>query len=278
MFGIENDIIFLILDRLLFTMGVSQVGEKIKFFRERAGLNQYYFEEIIGMSHGSLSRIEKGRTNPTKETIQKISVYLKLSNTELMYLSGVFDSELIDVEIKQAKKEARYVLNDPQSIAYLLDDKRRVLAISKGLKDISGVNEKFIKNVLGINVLELLCVHSEQYTDLFFVKDPKDMLLLQLSRLIYEAPYIFFDEYWLELIAKLLKYPVFREVWDIVNDKDYKLDIFSVESRIVKFSIRGFNVNLIYTEETLQKNQRFKLAVYFSNNNLLDFLKKFQDE
>jgi transcriptional regulator with XRE-family HTH domain len=252
------------------------IGEKIKFFRERSGLGQYYFEEIVGIAHGSLSRIEKGKTNPTKETIHKIAAMLNLTNTEIMYLNGTFDEDATKDEINNAIFEVKYILDDPKTFAYLLDDKRRIVSVSEGFRGISSVSNLTLENIIGQNILEFICEQSSIHKDDFFIKDIKKMLVLQLSRLIYDSPYIFFEDYWKDLIFKLRENKVFAEAWDIVNSKDYRFDIFNIESRTIQFLFNGFEVNLVYAEEFLRKNQRFHLSLYFSNNNLIDFLVKFQ--
>ncbi len=65
------------------------LGQKIKKFRKRAGLSQMELELEIGASPGSISRIENGQVNPTKETIITIAEILKLTNTEIAYLFSI---------------------------------------------------------------------------------------------------------------------------------------------------------------------------------------------
>jgi|GEM_PF-2564083 len=65
------------------------LGQKIRQFRKRAGLSQFELELEIEASQGSLSRIESGRTNPTKETIVDISKTLKLDKKETASLFGI---------------------------------------------------------------------------------------------------------------------------------------------------------------------------------------------
>jgi transcriptional regulator with XRE-family HTH domain len=69
----------------------NSLGEKIKFYRKRAGLSQLELETSIEASPGSLSRIESGQVNPTKETLSKISRVLKLKSSEV--------ADLLDLKI-----------------------------------------------------------------------------------------------------------------------------------------------------------------------------------
>ena len=65
------------------------LGEKIRNFRKRAGMSQFDLEVQIGASPGSLSRIENGEVNPTKETINKIVKELNLDDFEILDLYSI---------------------------------------------------------------------------------------------------------------------------------------------------------------------------------------------
>jgi len=59
-----------------------KLGQKIRNFRIRAGKSQMDLELEIGASAGSLSRIENGEVNPTKETLLKIANELHLNSLD----------------------------------------------------------------------------------------------------------------------------------------------------------------------------------------------------
>jgi len=65
------------------------LGQKIRRFRKRAGLSQLALELAIEASPGSLSRIENGKVNPTKETIIEIARVLELETREIASLFGI---------------------------------------------------------------------------------------------------------------------------------------------------------------------------------------------
>ncbi len=67
----------------------NTLGERIKFFRQRAEISQLQLELRAGISVGSLTRIERNKVSPTKETIAKIGAILKLNAMELAYLYEV---------------------------------------------------------------------------------------------------------------------------------------------------------------------------------------------
>src|SRR6185369_5434756 len=66
-----------------------KLGQKIRNFRIRAGKSQMELELEIGASAGSLSRIENGEVNPTKETLLKLIDTLDLKPIEGASLFGL---------------------------------------------------------------------------------------------------------------------------------------------------------------------------------------------
>ena len=66
-----------------------KLGQKIRNFRIRSGKSQMDLELEIGASAGSLSRIENGEVNPTKETLLKIIEVLNLVTIEAASLMGI---------------------------------------------------------------------------------------------------------------------------------------------------------------------------------------------
>ncbi len=74
----------------------STVGQKIKNFRKRAGKSQFELELDIDASPGSISRIESGEVNPTKETLRKI--------IEALDLKGLEAGALFDLDFDELPK------------------------------------------------------------------------------------------------------------------------------------------------------------------------------
>ena len=70
------------------------LGEKIRKFRTRAGLSQLDLECKIGAASGSVSRIESGRVNPTKETLLKI---VKVLDLQTVQIASLFEIQLNDL-------------------------------------------------------------------------------------------------------------------------------------------------------------------------------------
>lgn len=47
---------------------MNSFSKKLKLFRKSLNISQFSLEIMIGAASGSISRIESGHTNPTKET------------------------------------------------------------------------------------------------------------------------------------------------------------------------------------------------------------------
>lgn len=65
------------------------LGEKIRNFRTEFGISQMDLELQIESATGSISRMENGQTNPTKETIISISKALHLNTFQIASLFGI---------------------------------------------------------------------------------------------------------------------------------------------------------------------------------------------
>jgi len=77
----------------------QKVGEKIRAYRRRAGYSQFDLEIELDAAAGSLSRIENGFVNPTKETLKRIARVLDLSLTEQ---AALFDIEISSILVENS--------------------------------------------------------------------------------------------------------------------------------------------------------------------------------
>jgi transcriptional regulator with XRE-family HTH domain len=74
---------------------IDTIGQKIKYFRERAGMSQLDLEVAIDASTGSISRMETGKVNPTKETLISIVDVLDIKGHEAASLFNLDIQEFI---------------------------------------------------------------------------------------------------------------------------------------------------------------------------------------
>lgn len=70
-------------------MSTFDMYKNLRKFREQRNISQFQLELIADIAHGTISRIEKGLTNPTKETLLKISKVLELTTEEYLILVGI---------------------------------------------------------------------------------------------------------------------------------------------------------------------------------------------
>jgi transcriptional regulator with XRE-family HTH domain len=61
-----------------------KLGERIVKLREAKGLKQIDLANKLELDDSAIRRIEKGRTNPTLETLYKLSNALEISLSELV--------------------------------------------------------------------------------------------------------------------------------------------------------------------------------------------------
>jgi len=73
-----------------------QLGQKVKHFRKRVGYSQMKLENEIEAAYGSISRMESGQVNPTKETLVDIAKALNLETIEIASLFGI---ELLEISV-----------------------------------------------------------------------------------------------------------------------------------------------------------------------------------
>lgn len=82
----------------------NDIGSKIREFRKRAGMSQLELELSIGAAQGSMSRIESGKVNPTKETLVRIIDILQLTERDAASLFDIPINDKLASIISTAQK------------------------------------------------------------------------------------------------------------------------------------------------------------------------------
>ncbi len=121
---------------------MPELGDKLKYFRERNKISQLDLEIAINASQGSISRIENNKINPTKETVLQISNYLSLNDYEIAYLIGHTQNPASQQEIDLAKDETKKYFAKKTTLAYMTDDRSRLIDMSLGFKLLAEIDEK----------------------------------------------------------------------------------------------------------------------------------------
>lgn len=252
---------------------MKPLGQKIKFFRKRAKISQFELEGKIGASAGSLSRIESGEVNPTKETLEKIKKALNLTYIETLFLDGDY-IELLDKE--EAQKAANSVagfLDNPKVFAYIIDERFRLWGVSDGFKKALNLQNEPIIGDGSRNVLEMFFSEKSIIAKNFNPESKYKAALYQLARAMQILSLFEIDEYIFSIYSKLSISPLFKKIWKEVNQKNY--DTYLMEARTIVFNFRNKNFVMEYQREPLQSNPRLTIVVYKPTSLLLKFLSKF---
>ena len=97
-------------------------GERIREFRGKKGQTQKDFSKPMGYSHAYLSDIEKGKVEPSREFLKKLTEIYGVSTDYVLY--GSEEEQKKYLIIKEA--EARYEIL-PTSTKKLLDNVKEIL-------------------------------------------------------------------------------------------------------------------------------------------------------
>jgi transcriptional regulator with XRE-family HTH domain len=100
---------------------ISQLGAKLRRFRERNSISQLQLENDIGLATGSLTKIESGKVQPNHQTLTRLIKGLDLLPYEAMMLNDfslpfltdllnqVVALSLIDNEIELGQEVVNYI-------------------------------------------------------------------------------------------------------------------------------------------------------------------------
>ncbi|KKQ36038.1 MAG: hypothetical protein US52_C0011G0002 [candidate division WS6 bacterium GW2011_GWA2_37_6] len=251
------------------------LGRRIKFFRERAHLSQLELETSIDASAGMISRIEKGRVNPTKETVGKIAEILHLHNMETDYLIGNTAEPPTQAEIDKAKNAVKDYFSKGDVFAYLSDDRWRVNAVSKGFYNLfkSYVDDpdKAVDNLIGTSIVNILLEEEYQILQFFKKENYKELLKYQLVKFHSGMGFMHDDMIYKQSMSSIERDPLARSIWEqIKEDKS----IPNKETREIFFTIKGINIGFNYSKEQLYANPRFYLIEYQPKNKYLRIILK----
>ena len=91
------------------------IGERIKYVRKKNGLTQVQLGEKTYISHGHISRVEKGYEVPSKRLVKLISIALNVNYDWLMYGNEKnYSEEIISLgeKMKAIRVEKSLTLNE----------------------------------------------------------------------------------------------------------------------------------------------------------------------
>ncbi len=239
----------------------KSLGQKMKFFRNKNCISQFDLEMALGLSAGSVSRIENDLVNPTKETIVKVANFLKLSQAEVAYLLDVNHSDPTPEEVENMINSLRAHFKKKTVFAYLLDNKSIILEISDGFKIIAKLARLDLSKIYNSQVAEVVFDPSLGLRK--FIKDFDNVATSVIAVLKQERDYLIDESWWKELIERLKKQPDFQRLWDSLPDE--AINLLEEERRIVEFDLLVKKFEFTYTWTNIPNDPRFVVVEYKLN-------------
>lgn len=245
-------------------------GEKIKIFRNSRNLSQTELELLIGAANGSISRIESGTTNPTKETILSIAQELKLSEKEVNFIFGKNDLPVTDEEILIARNMVKDLFETRGVLAYLIDDRYRLVGLSDSFFKIIDKPRQILNN----SILELALDPKHkifQYLD----KENLDKTLRPFIENFYMDTYFMQDD---EIIQQSIRAinnnEITQEIYQKVQSKGYIKEFHTNEERKAYFNFYGIKFGVMYSATNLYQIDRIKLCECYQDGIIFKALRQ----
>lgn len=240
------------------------IGTRIKYFRKRAGLSQLDAEIAIGLSSGVLSRIENNNINPTKESVLKIAEVLKLNEEEIDYLIGKTQTPATEEEIQTAKKSIEPLLLSTNRLLYLLDDRKRLIAVSNGFKKLIPIKWE---NYIGKSVIELIVDQANNPISRIFKLNTiiKNQLTLYYKEMGYQED----DQIYIESVNKINSTQHTKKIWNEITNNKVNINVYDQSYREIVISIYGIKLKMNFSREKLLDSRRFEIVEYYTDNKIL---------
>ena len=249
----------------------TKLGDKIRYFRKRAGLTQGGLELKINLAPGSISRIENNKINPTKETILDIAKALKLNSLELNYLIGPIKQPVTSHEVDKMRDELKEHLKAPL-LLYVVDERSRIWFASDLFIKIFKLNSKDLENIYGKNLLELLMANKILHYKKIIPPEYQEKVLYELlTRMYREMHFMIKDPYYLKVLKLVKSDPLTRRLWGEVKSKMDK-KFYTLDFNVVYFKIGPKEFKIKYSVESLLSNERFRIVQYHINSKLISIL------
>lgn len=256
---------------------MNTLGNKIKVFRRLRGLSQLDLEVMVGSSSGVISRIESNVTNPSKETLERISDSLNLNILEGEYLYGSRSEPATQNEIDDVINKIKKYLDKPMIFGYVIDDRHRIVRISDSFVKLAKFTQKDLEYIYNKH-LSTLVTYDESPIKKFFEKSDYENVLMNVFTLAYkDMRFMAGDESYEIMMREIKANEIASKYWNIASKLPLE-DIRFNEIRNITFNYHGIPFNLKYSREPLWFNERFRLIEYTPNNILLKIYKSILHE
>jgi len=235
------------------------LGRKLYAFREDRKLSQTKLEVEVGLSFGTISRIENGVINPTKETIYKISSFLGLDCSEFNYLIGFNTIYPSTTDVNHVINKSQRNLTETGFPSYIIDSKFRIWQWNKMILDLFNISETQANKLLGQSHTRF--VFSPEFG--IIDKVPKDKLDEVIRQYVWRYRKVInkcrFESTIIEEINHLKSNNLFYKAWQEFEryDKDISFgDDFY-------YNYEGKMLSILVNMNELQFDNRFILVRYY---------------
>lgn len=230
----------------------------------------------IDASNGMISRIENGRVNPSKETVLQIADVVGMNDREVDYVIGSLRNPATEEEIEKAIDVVRDHFNQSNVYAYILDDRFRILYVSKGFENMFRKMldnyDDTLKKILGDYIVAMMV--DDELGVAPFLKTDKyhEMMFYQLARVRRHMGFMK-DDIWYKRIEEVLHgHPKLMDLWQQADVENINFN--GLKSRQIDLRIKGMNIRMTLYIEPQWKYPRFETIEYTPNSKFLKFVTK----
>jgi transcriptional regulator with XRE-family HTH domain len=212
----------------------------------------------IDASPGSLSRIEHGITNPSKETLLKIADVLKLTKDEKTKLFGLVETQPTEEDIFNAKESLRSYLNRSDVFAILIDERGFMLDASDGMLQLLNVPEHLLSSYIGKHLLVIQV--DPKFGIWNILDDPEEVVTSEVALFMTRTKGRENEKWYQELMRSLNKFEGFKSA--LKKAEKMQISHLPKESRIIKLKLGGKIITLFSHFTKLESDSRFELIDY----------------
>jgi transcriptional regulator with XRE-family HTH domain len=236
-------------------------------------MSQFDLEMELEASPGSISRIENGKVNPTKETLVKITEILKLSDREKSYTYGELKLPAGEEEIEVLRKDMSDYLSTKGVLAYIVDDRYRMIDVSKDFFKFLGVKPELKNSILNQNLFEILLDPRFNIVSTIEPREVQTTFENLIRRFYAEMGFMIYDEQFQKISNLLKSNKLTKNIVEVVS-KEKKVIMQDFGKRRVNFKVFGLNFPMYYSDEPILSNRRFELIEYTPTSKIVRFLSK----
>lgn len=235
------------------------IGQRVKQLRQHAGISQMDLELQIDASPGSISRIECGKVNPTKETLFKIASALDLEGSYYNYLFGIQPLAPTTQEIEKIISKVQPYLDQNLRPGYLADMRYKAWTWNSSILKILEVNSQKANTSRGENVLKILLKSKfniiAKVPKLYLLKFMIDQLNVYRQMIKYSE----FDPDVRQDIDDLNAEASFVELWE--KYKDTTSTVSPSINFYLKYKNKDLSIRVVHSK--LFFDNRFMLVEYY---------------